>query len=266
VFPALDEMLPWFAARQVQEPRDVRRQSRQASPIGDLLPILLAHDATMHWPARTARATRHRRLFPRLPQDATCRRRTDRRGDASASCAASVTAYKIAKRQTDDISIVAAVYALELDASAASRTARLAYGGVAAIPKRALRSEAMLLGQVLDAATVVDCRRASLHEEFTPLSDHRADADYRRAAVRQPVPKFVAEASGMSMKRTKADHPRVRRRPRHRSRDLCRRAASEPVGLLSLYPVQAPHAHARTSASCDHRCGSRRMPGVRAPY
>ena len=72
------------------------------------------------------------------------------------------------------------------------RFARFAYGGLAAIPKRAVKTEALLLGDVL-GDTLVERARASLVAEFTPLSDHRGEADYRRALAGNLFVKFVAE-------------------------------------------------------------------------
>ena len=100
--------------------------------------------------------------------------------------------YKVAKRQTDDISIVAASFAIAIDATRRVQQVRLAYGGVAAVPVRALRTEALLLGRVLDDALLAQAR-AALADEFTPLSDHRAGAAYRRALAGGLFAKFVAE-------------------------------------------------------------------------
>lgn len=192
VFPALDQMLPWFAARQVRNRATLGGNLGSASPIGDLLPLLLAHDATIHCagpagtrdiPAadffldyrKTARAADELIVAITLPQP---------RG---------VTAsYKVAKRQTDDISIVAAVFAIARDAQQRVTSARLAYGGVAAVPMRATRSEALLLGATLDAATI-DRVAQSLSDDFTPLDDHRAGAAYRRTLCGNLFRKFVAE-------------------------------------------------------------------------
>ncbi|TDR38723.1 xanthine dehydrogenase small subunit [Tahibacter aquaticus] len=193
VFPALDQMLPWFAARQVRNRATVGGNLGTASPIGDLLPVLLALDATVHLRGcdggrevaiadyfldyrKTARKPEELILGVTLPR---------RRGLISA-------AYKVAKRQTDDISIVAAVFALELDADGRVVLARLAYGGVAAVPRRAAAVEDFLLGRRLDAACVEQAQ-ALLREAFAPLSDHRASADYRRALCGNLFAKFVAE-------------------------------------------------------------------------
>jgi xanthine dehydrogenase iron-sulfur cluster and FAD-binding subunit A len=101
-------------------------------------------------------------------------------------------AYKVAKRQTDDISIVAAAFALERDAQRRVVKARLAYGGVAAVPVRAVAVEQFLAGKLLDETTVALAAQ-QLRDVFAPLSDHRADADYRRALCGNLFAKFVAE-------------------------------------------------------------------------
>jgi xanthine dehydrogenase small subunit len=193
LFPLLDDMLPWFAAKQVKNRATFGGSLGSASPIGDLAPVLLALDGTVHLAGPDG---------PRnLPIDGYFLdyRKTQRRPD---ELIVAVTlpkpdgrisaSYKIAKRQTDDISIVAASYAIRLDGERRVQHVRLAYGGVAAIPKRATRTEALLLGEVLGDA-LVERARAMLVEEFAPLSDHRADADYRRALAGNLFAKFVAE-------------------------------------------------------------------------
>ena len=193
LFPLLDDMLPWFAAKQVKNRATFGGSLGSASPIGDLAPVLLALDGTVHLAGPDG---------PRdLPIDGYFLdyRKTQRRPDELIVAVTlpkpddRITAsYKIAKRQTDDISIVAASYAIRLDGERRVQHVRLAYGGVAAIPKRATRTEALLLGEVLGDA-LVERARAMLVEEFAPLSDHRADADYRRALAGNLFAKFVAE-------------------------------------------------------------------------
>ncbi|HET9483533.1 MAG TPA: FAD binding domain-containing protein, partial [Xanthomonadales bacterium] len=193
MFPALDQMLPWFAGRQVRNRSTFGGNLGTASPIGDLLPVLLALDAAVE--LRSARGERTVAAqdffldYRRTARDAdelivavTIPRRP---GLVSAS-------YKVAKRQTDDISIVAAVFALELDGEGRVADARLAYGGVAATPRRATRTEALLSGRRLDPATV-DEARASLESEFEPIDDLRAGAAYRRALAGNLFAKFVHE-------------------------------------------------------------------------
>jgi xanthine dehydrogenase small subunit len=193
LFPALDELLPWFAARQVRNRATLGGNLGTASPIGDLLPLLLALDARIAL------------LGPggarELPVEGYFLdyRKTQRGADELVTAVVLprrvelvTAAYKVAKRQTDDISIVAAVFALGFDALGRVTHARLAYGGVAAIPRRARAVEDFLLGRALDPDTVAEAARR-LGSEFTPLSDHRAGADYRRALCGALFEKFVAE-------------------------------------------------------------------------
>lgn len=193
VFPTIDQMLPWFAARQVRNRSTIGGNLGTASPIGDLLPVLLALDAQVHLAGPDGERT--------LPIDGYFLdyRKTQRNADElivavtlPRRASGISAAYKVAKRQTDDISIVAAVFALEFDAQQRVARARLAYGGVAAIPRRARAAEDMLIGRALDRATV-DAVCESLANEFTPLSDHRADAAYRRELCANLFAKFVAE-------------------------------------------------------------------------
>lgn len=193
VFPALDQMLPWFAARQVRNRATIGGNLGTASPIGDLLPVLLALDATVHLCGPAGRRDlsiadyfldyrKTARQADELIVGVTIPRRA---GLTTAS-------YKVAKRQTDDISIVAAVFALQLDDGDRVVHVRLAYGGVAAVPKRAGTVEDYLRGRRLDAQTL-EHAQTLLREAFTPLSDHRSGADYRRALCAGLFAKFIAE-------------------------------------------------------------------------
>jgi xanthine dehydrogenase small subunit len=90
-------------------------------------------------------------------------------------------AHKISKRLDCDISAVSAGFALRLDGERVAE-ARLAYGGMAATVRRAAGAEAALLGQPWTEATL-RAAQAALARDFTPLTDLRASADYRRATA-----------------------------------------------------------------------------------
>lgn len=197
LFPALDDLLPWFAARQVRNRATVGGNLGSASPIGDLAPVLLALDATVELAGPQGRRevsladffVDYRKTV-RAPDEIIAAVTLPRRDDVMQA------GYKIAKRQTDDISIVAAVFAIARDAGGIVTHARLAFGGVAATPKRALDVEAALLGKPLDA-DAVETARAALAQAFSPLSDHRASADYRRALCGNLFAKFARERLGV---------------------------------------------------------------------
>ena len=60
--------------------------------------------------------------------------------------------------------------------------ARVAFGGMAAIPRRAPAVEAALTGAPWTEATVARAMDA-VAEDFTPICDPRASADYRMAVA-----------------------------------------------------------------------------------
>ncbi|MEO1596353.1 MAG: FAD binding domain-containing protein [Pseudomonadota bacterium] len=104
-----------------------------------------------------------------------------------------VASYKLSKRFDQDISAVCAAFSAQVEAGQA-RHIRIAYGGVAGVPKRALATEAALTSKPFDEATV-RAAMAVLDEDFTPLTDMRASADYRATAARNLLYRFFAEAT-----------------------------------------------------------------------
>ena len=99
--------------------------------------------------------------------------------------------YKLAKRFDQDISAVCAAFAIELDGDAIS-TARIAFGGMAATPKRAALTEAYLLGRSWNDDTVKAAMRI-LADDYAPLSDMRASSAYRMKAAQNLLRRFWFE-------------------------------------------------------------------------
>jgi len=100
--------------------------------------------------------------------------------------------YKVAKRYDQDISAVCAAFALHLAADGTIRAARVAFGGMAATPKRAAHVEAVLN----DAAWNEDtARRAmdALTADYQPLTDMRASSGYRLKVARNLLWRFYLE-------------------------------------------------------------------------
>lgn len=190
--PALVGMLQVFAARQVKNRATLGGNLGTASPIGDLLPVLLALDGEIRLTGPTgSRVVAAHEYFvdyrktARQDDELVVAVRLPQRTQHSA-------AYKVSKRPSDDISIVAAAFALVLDSNGYVQHVRLAYGGVAAVPLRALAVENFLLGRRLDAQTLTEAQQ-QLTQAFNPLSDHRGSADYRRDLCASLFARFVAE-------------------------------------------------------------------------
>lgn len=90
--------------------------------------------------------------------------------------------FKISKRFDQDISAVCGAFLLSIGDGTVAE-ARIAYGGMAATPKRARACEAALVGQPWTEATVRTAM-AALETDYTPMTDMRASAWYRLEAAR----------------------------------------------------------------------------------
>ena len=106
----------------------------------------------------------------------------------------SLRVYKLSKRFDQDISAVCGAFNLSVvDGVIAS--ARIAFGGMAGIPKRAKNVEDALKGQPWSEASV----RAAMpmfSVDFSPLSDMRASADYRLQAAQNLLLRYFHDVSG----------------------------------------------------------------------
>nr|WP_242404680.1 xanthine dehydrogenase small subunit [Janthinobacterium agaricidamnosum] len=105
--------------------------------------------------------------------------------------------YKLAKRFDQDISAVCAAFALTLDGDLIQQ-ARIAFGGMAATPKRAARAEASLLGQRW-SEEALKTAMALMAQDYAPLSDMRASSAYRMTTAQNLLRRFWLE--------TRADAP-----------------------------------------------------------
>jgi xanthine dehydrogenase small subunit len=101
--------------------------------------------------------------------------------------------YKIAKRFDQDISAVCAAFCIELKGGKV-KAARIAFGGMAATPRRAHKCEQALIGASWDAAGVEKAARV-LAREFKPLTDVRASARYREQVAANLLQRFHADVS-----------------------------------------------------------------------
>ena len=99
--------------------------------------------------------------------------------------------YKLSKRFDSDISAVCAAFAVDLEGDRIARC-RVAFGGMAATPKRAPATEAALDGRRWTEATVRAGMEA-LAADYTPLTDMRASAAYRLQTAQNLLYRFYLE-------------------------------------------------------------------------
>lgn len=192
--PDLGELMRRFASIQIRNAGTVGGNIANGSPIGDLPPALIALGARL-----VLRAGRQRRTLP-LEDFFLAYGKQDR---APGEFVESVfvprpgpemrfACTKLSKRFDQDISAVMAAFSVTLRAGKVS-DARLAFGGMAATPKRALSAEAALIGSGVDAPH--DRAVAALADDFSPLTDMRASAGYRLKAAQNLLRRFLLEAA-----------------------------------------------------------------------
>ena len=191
--PALARMYRYFGSRQIKNRASIGGNICTASPIGDSAPILLAYDAIIE--LRSAQGTRQvpiRDFFKGY-------RQIDRTEDEILSAVIipkpssdwHVRAFKVSKRREMDISAVSAGMAVRLQ-DGLIQDIRLAYGGMAATPKRATTTENALKGKPWTKDSILEAQPL-LTEDFTPMSDHRGSAWYRSQLAQNLLLGFFEE-------------------------------------------------------------------------
>ena len=105
--------------------------------------------------------------------------------------------YKLSKRLDDDISAVCGAFNLTIE-DGVVREARIAFGGMAAVPKRASGAEQALIGQLWNKATVNTAMQA-LTGDFEPLTDFRASKEYRSKIATNLLYKYFIEQQSLPL-------------------------------------------------------------------
>ena len=178
-YPELRELLERLGSLQIRNQGTVGGNVANASPIGDMPPVLIAlgarlvlrcGDDTREMPVQdyfvsykvTAQQPSEfieRIIVPMPVPDYAFR------------------VYKISKRLEDDISATCGAFYVKVQAGVVV-DARIAFGGMAEIPRRASHCEQALIGQPWEEPAV-DAAMLALGNDFQPISDFRASAQYR---------------------------------------------------------------------------------------
>lgn len=195
-FPSLAELFLRFASPPIRNAGTLGGNVANASPIGDSMPALLVLGATLV--LRKGDKTRELALddFYIAYQETALQpgEFIERILIPLPTGQEMVASYKLSKRFDQDISAVCGAYRLQLDGDKVADI-RIAYGGMAEIPKRAASTEAALLGANWNEATVT-AAGAALADDYAPISDMRASAGYRARACANLLRRFYLEASG----------------------------------------------------------------------
>jgi xanthine dehydrogenase small subunit len=195
LYPHLEELLLRFASPPIRNAATLGGNVANGSPIGDTMPALLALDATLV--LQRVGASRELPLadfYLGYRQTALEPGEFLERVRIPLPAKTSVLrSYKVSKRFDQDIAAVCGAWRLELHGTRIADV-RVAYGGMAEIPKRAANCERALAGAEWNEQTA---RRAmaALDKDYRPISDMRASSDYRQLVARNLLYRFWLETS-----------------------------------------------------------------------
>jgi len=189
--PAFGKLIHRIGGEQVRNMGTIGGNVANGSPIGDTPPPLIALNATL-----TLRKGAARRTIP-LEQFFIAYGKQDRQPGEFVEAihiplpeqGTQFAAWKISKRREEDITSVLGAFALKLAADGTVKSIRIAYGGMAATPKRAAAVEAALAGKPWTAETV-EAALPLYESDFTPISDMRASAEYRMLTAKNLLRRF----------------------------------------------------------------------------
>lgn len=192
-YPDFGELLHRFASLQIRNQGTLGGNIGNASPIGDAPPLLIALGAEI-----VLRKGNQTRTLPLdeyfLDYKVTARQESEFIEKVRVPRARKnqvFRAYKVSKRLDDDISAVCAAFNLVIE-DGVVRRARVAFGGMAGIPKRASACEQALVGSAWYPGTVERACEA-LAQDFSPLTDFRASKEYRLLAAQNLLRKCFLE-------------------------------------------------------------------------
>jgi xanthine dehydrogenase small subunit len=195
-YPMLDEIANRFASPPIRNAGTFCGNVANGSPIGDSMPFLLALDASVE-----LKRGEQNRILPLGEFYLGYQKKALAPGEFVAAVRIplpqagwAVASYKISKRFDQDISAVCGAYALKLQDGTIAE-ARIAYGGMAAIPQRASRTEAALIGKPWSPASIENAV-GRVAEDYAPLSDMRASSSYRLQVAGNLLKRFYHEHSG----------------------------------------------------------------------
>jgi len=191
--PDFAELIRRYGSEQVRAAATIGGNIANGSPIGDGPPALIALGARLHLRRGDARRSLPLEDFfiaygkqDRQPGEFVEAVSIPRQADR-------LRCYKLSKRFDQDISAVCGCFSIRVEAGRVAE-ARIAFGGMAATPKRARAVEAALTGQPWTAETVARALPA-FAEDFQPIDDMRASAGYRLAAAQGLLERCLAEDS-----------------------------------------------------------------------
>ena len=195
--PSYAELVRRYGSDQVRQAATIGGNIANGSPIGDNPPALIALGATLH-----LRHGKNRRSLPIEDFFIDYGKQDRQPGEfveavSFPDTAPSLRCYKLSKRFDQDISAVCAGINIHVSDDRI-QSARIAFGGMAGTPKRASAVEAALTGEPWTEDTIRSAM-TKMSEDFTPLTDMRASADYRLATAENMLLRYFHDLKEVSV-------------------------------------------------------------------
>jgi len=202
-YPDFKDILERYGSVQIRNVATIAGNIATASPIGDMLPLLLSLNAQIV----ISNSTNDKILYL---NDFFIDYRKTKLNNSQFIKLIKIPlhrnnifkAYKISKRIDDDISAVCASFNLNIKNNII-KSVSIAYGGMAAIPKRALLCETSLLNKELSEKNI-NLAQQSLEKDFNPIDDMRASSKYRMKVAKNLLIKCFQEIKNKKLIRINA--------------------------------------------------------------
>ena len=191
-YPDFKTILKRYGSVQIRNVGTIAGNIATASPIGDTLPLLLSLDAKV-----VLQKISKKTILPLKNFFISYRKTKLKKGQFIHSIIIPIfkknifKAYKISKRIDDDISSVCASFNLEIN-NKKIKNIKIAYGGMAPIPKRAINCEKTLINSTLSEESFEKAKK-KLEKDFNPINDMRATKDYRMEVAKNLLMKCFIE-------------------------------------------------------------------------
>jgi len=191
-YPDFNKILKRYGSIQIRNVATIAGNIATASPIGDNLPLLLALDSKV-----VLQGIKKSKVVPINDFFISYRKTKLKAGQFIRSIRIPILdknifkAYKISKRFDDDISSVCAAFNLTIE-NKKIKNIKIAYGGMAALPKRAINCERLLLNSSI-SQEIIDKAKNALEKDFSPNSDMRASGKYRKIIAKNLLEKCFLE-------------------------------------------------------------------------
>ena len=190
------ELLRRYGSVQIRNAATLGGNIANGSPIGDNPPVLIAAGAELC----LRQGDKRRRIL--LEKYFLAYGRQDLKVGEFVEAIAipksldALRCYKVSKRFDQDISAVCGCFNIEINNGIIS-SVRIAFGGMAGIPKRASHVERALVGKPWSLQAIEETEDEWM-KDFVPLTDVRASAKYRLKVARNLLTRYFMERSGQS--------------------------------------------------------------------